>query len=123
MARLELPAATSQHVVTFQQDIQTRARVIQTNRDRPAADRATQLEALQAEATAKLTTSLTARCPSGRRLQHSPAHESTPGRLKSRRRSVTIYRHPRRPAPAARQAPRPPPLLKTHGQSHPRAPF
>ena len=61
MARLELPAATSQQVVTLQQDIQARARAIQTNRDLPAADRTTQLEALQAEATAKLTTSLTAR--------------------------------------------------------------
>lgn len=61
VARLELPAATSQQVVALQQDIQTRARAIQTNRDLPAADRTTQLEALQAEATAKLTTSLTAR--------------------------------------------------------------
>jgi tRNA(Ile)-lysidine synthase len=41
--------------------IQARARAIQTNRDLPAADRATQLAALQAEATAKLTTSLTPR--------------------------------------------------------------
>jgi hypothetical protein len=61
VARLELPAATSQQVVTLQQDIQARARAIQTNRDLPAADRTTQLAALQAEATAKLTTSLTAR--------------------------------------------------------------
>jgi murein L,D-transpeptidase YcbB/YkuD len=48
VARLELPAATSQQVVALQQDIQTRARAIQTNRDLPAADRTTQLEALQA---------------------------------------------------------------------------
>jgi len=61
VARLELPAATSQQVVTLQQDIQTRARAIQTNRDLPAADRTAQLAALQAEANAKLTTTLTPR--------------------------------------------------------------
>jgi hypothetical protein len=61
VARLELPPATTQQVVSLQQDIQTRARAIQTNRDLPAADRAAQLTALQQEATAKLTTTLTPR--------------------------------------------------------------
>lgn len=61
VARLELPPATSQQVVAVQQDIQARARALQTNRDLPAADRAAQLAALSAEATAKLTTALTPR--------------------------------------------------------------
>ena len=61
VARLELPAATTQQVVAVQQDIQTRARALQSNRDLPAADRAAQLAALSAEATAKLTTALTPR--------------------------------------------------------------
>lgn len=61
VARLELPVATTQQVVAVQQDIQARARTIQTNRDLPAADRNAQLAALQQEATTKLTTALTPR--------------------------------------------------------------
>lgn len=61
VARLELPPATTQQVVTLQQDIQNRARAIMTNRELPAADRTAQLTTLQQEATAKLTTTLTPR--------------------------------------------------------------
>jgi hypothetical protein len=61
VTRLELPPATTQQVVTLQQDIQNRARAIQTNRDLPAADRNAQLAALQQEATTKLSTTLTPR--------------------------------------------------------------
>ena len=61
VARLELPPATTQQVVTLQQDIQNRARTIMTNRELPAADRTAQLTTLQQEATAKLTTTLTPR--------------------------------------------------------------
>ncbi len=61
VARLELPPATTQQVVTLQQDIQNRARAIMTNREIPAADRTAQLTTLQQEATAKLTTTLTPR--------------------------------------------------------------
>ena len=61
VARLELPPATTQQVVSLQQDIQARARAIQTNRDLPAADRTAQLTALQQEATTKLSTALTPR--------------------------------------------------------------
>lgn len=61
VTRLELPISTSQQVVTLQQDIQSRARAIQNNRELTGADRATQLEALQAEATVKLSTTLTPR--------------------------------------------------------------
>ena len=61
VARLELPPATTQQVVTLQQDIQNRARAIMTNRELPAADRTAQLTTLQQEATAKLSTTLTPR--------------------------------------------------------------
>ena len=61
VARLELPPATTQQVVALQQDIQNRARAIQTNRELPAADRTAQLTALQQEATTKLSTTLTPR--------------------------------------------------------------
>jgi hypothetical protein len=61
VARLELPPATTQQVVSLQQDVQARARAIQTNRALSVADRTAQLTALQQEATAKLTTTLTPR--------------------------------------------------------------
>ncbi len=61
VARLELPPATTQQVVALQQDIQNRARAIQTNRELPAAERTAQLTALQQEATTKLSTTLTPR--------------------------------------------------------------
>ena len=61
VTRLELPPATTQQVVALQQDIQNRARAVQTNRDLTPADRNAQLSALQQEATAKLSTTLTPR--------------------------------------------------------------
>ena len=61
VARLELPPATTQQVVSLQQDIQNRARAIMTNRELPAADRTAQLTTLQQEATAKLSATLTPR--------------------------------------------------------------
>jgi hypothetical protein len=61
VARLELPPATTQQVVAVQQDIEQRARALQTNRELPAAERTAQLTALNQEATAKLSTALTPR--------------------------------------------------------------
>ena len=61
VARLELPPATTQQVVTLQQDIQNRARAIMTNRELPPADRTAQQAALLQEATAKLSATLTPR--------------------------------------------------------------
>lgn len=61
VARLELPPATTQQVVSLQQDFQNRQRALMTNRALTPADRTAQQAALLQEATAKLTTTLTPR--------------------------------------------------------------
>ncbi len=61
VARLELPPATTQQVVSLQQDFQNRQRALITNRELTPANRAAQQAALLQEATAKLSTTLTPR--------------------------------------------------------------
>lgn len=61
VARLELPPATTQQVVSVQQDIQARATTLRTDRTLTPDARTAQLTALQEEATTKLTTALTPR--------------------------------------------------------------
>ncbi len=61
VARLELPPATTQQVVSLQQDFQNRQRALMTNRELTPANRTAQQAALLQEATAKLSTTLTPR--------------------------------------------------------------
>ena len=61
VARLELPPATTQQVVSLQQDFQNRQRALMTNRALTPADRTAQQAALLQEATAKLSATLTPR--------------------------------------------------------------
>lgn len=61
VARLELPAATSQTVVALQKDIQQRATALRNDRALAPEARNAQLAALADEATTKLTASLTPR--------------------------------------------------------------
>lgn len=61
VARLELPPATTQQVVSLQQDFQNRQRALMTNRELTPAYRTAQQAALLQEATAKLSTTLTPR--------------------------------------------------------------
>ena len=61
VARLELPPATTQQVVSLQQDFQNRQRALITNRELTPANRTAQQAALLQEATAKLSTTLTPR--------------------------------------------------------------
>ncbi len=61
VARLELPASTSEQVVSMQKDIQQRVSKLQSDRSLPPEERTRQLNALNQEATAKLTATLGAR--------------------------------------------------------------
>ncbi len=61
VTRLELPPATTQQVVSVQQDIQARANTLRSDRTLTPEARNAQLTALQQEATTKLTTALTPR--------------------------------------------------------------
>jgi len=61
VARLELPPATTQQVVSLQQDFQNRQRALMTNRELTPADRTAQQATLLQEATAKLSATLTPR--------------------------------------------------------------
>ncbi len=58
IVHLNLPASTSQQVMSLQKDIQQRASTVQNNREIPEEERARQLSALAQEATTKLTNSL-----------------------------------------------------------------